>query len=82
MAVSLERELETFNRELARLLQEEGSRGKYALVHGDQVDSLWDSVDQALEAGYDRFGLEPFLVKQVTEHEQPRYFSRGVKRCP
>ncbi len=80
--MALERELETFRRELPHLLQGEGNRGKYALVHGDKVDSVWDTVDQALEAGYDRFGLEPFLVKQVTEHEEPRYFSRGIKRCP
>lgn len=81
MAAALERELEAFKKELPRLLGE-GHRGKYALVHGDQLNSLWPTQDAALDAGYDRFGLEPFLVKEVTDHEEPRYFSRSVKRCP
>jgi hypothetical protein len=77
----LEQERETFGRELPNLLREEGNRGKFALVRGDTVDSLWPTVDEALAAGYDRFGLDPFLVQEVTEHEEPRYFSRGVTRC-
>ena len=79
--MALERELELFSRELPNLLQVEGNRGKYALVYEARVDSVWATVDEALEAGYDRFGVNPFLVKQITEHEEPRYFSRGIKRC-
>ena len=80
--MALERELATFQRELAGLLADPAKRGKFALVHGDAVDSVWPTVDAALDAGYDRFGLEPFLVKEVTEHEEPRYFSRNITRCP
>jgi hypothetical protein len=78
----LEREMETFSRELPNLLSDPEKRGKYALVFGDRVDSVWPSVDDALTAGYDRFGLAPFLVKEIVEHEKPRYFSRNVTRCP
>jgi hypothetical protein len=35
-----------------------------------------------LIAGYDHFGLESFLVKQIVEHEIPLYFSRNVVPCP
>jgi hypothetical protein len=80
--VALEQELTTFRRELPALLRDEGKRGKYVLVHGDTVDSVWTTVDEALAAGYDRFGIEPFLVQQITEHERPHYFSRNVTRCP
>jgi hypothetical protein len=80
-AVALERELETFRRELSRLLAE-GKGGKFALIVGDQVDSEWPSREEALQAGYDRFDLAPFLVKEITEHEEPLYFSRNVKPCP
>jgi hypothetical protein len=79
--MALERELETFARELPRLLSDPANVGKQALVHGDKVDSLWPDVDAALQAGYDRFGLAPFLVRPVVEHEEPRRFSRGVTRC-
>jgi hypothetical protein len=64
----LERELGTYQRELPRLLAE-GHEGKYALIHGDRVDSLWPDEDAAYEAGCERFGLEPFLVQQVLRDE-------------
>lgn len=78
--MALERELETFRRELPTLLQDAGKRGQYALVHGEQVHGVWPTVDEALEAGYQTFGLDPFLVKEVTDNETPQYFSRSVTR--
>ena len=80
--MGLERELETYRRELSRLLTE-GHWGKFALIHADQVDSVWDTLDDALRAGYDRFGLdEPFMVKQITDVEKVYYSSRNVVPCP
>lgn len=79
--MALERELETFKKELPRLLQGPANRGKFALIHGETVQGLYASVDDALAAGYQFFGLGPFLVQEVTEYEQARYFSRNVTRC-
>jgi hypothetical protein len=80
--MALERELASFRRELPKLLRDPANRGKHALIHGDAVHSVWDTVDDALSAGYDAFQLEPFLVKEIVEHERPRHFSRNVSRCP
>ena len=82
MDVALEREMETFHKALPSLLTDEGNRGKYVLIHADKVDSVWDTFDAALEAGYDRFGSESFLAKEITDHEEPQYFSRNITRCP
>lgn len=57
-------ELATFERELPRLLAE-GEEGRWALVHGDTVASVWDTCPDAVQAGDERFGLVPFLVQQV-----------------
>jgi hypothetical protein len=81
MAVALEKELDTFRRELSALLADPSNRGQFALVQGDTISGLYPSLDAALAAGYDKFGLIPFLVKEVTDHEEPRYFSRNL-RCP
>jgi len=67
--MTLERELETYRREFPRLLRDEG---KFVLVHGDEVAGVYDTEDEAVEAGDDRFGLEPFLVKQVSRSEEAR----------
>jgi len=79
--VALEKELETFRRELPGLLNDPANRGTFALVRGEAVVCLYPTFEAALAAGYDKFGLEAFLVKEVTDHEEPRYFSRNL-RCP
>jgi hypothetical protein len=79
--MALERELETFRRQLPGLLADPANRGKHALVHGDQVQGLYGSAEEALAAGYQHFGLEPFLVQEVTDQEKPQYFSHNVTRC-
>jgi hypothetical protein len=74
-AVALERELETYRNNLPALLAHEG---KFVLIHGDRIDSFWDTLDQAAEAGYQRFLLEPFLIKKIVAFERPVYSSRNV----
>jgi hypothetical protein len=78
----LERELRAFYQALPGLLRDPANRGKFALVHGDAVDSLWPTQEQGLDEGYRRFGLEPFLVQPVTEYEPPVYVSHRVVPCP
>ena len=79
--MALEREIETFRRELPALLGDPASRGTFALVQGETIVGLFPTFEAALAAGYDKIGLAPFLVKEVTDHEEPRYFSRNL-RCP
>jgi hypothetical protein len=77
----LEKELETFHRELPKLLAEHP--GEFVLIGGDRVDSFWPTEDAGYEAGCQRFGLEPFLVKQVQPHETPVSIFVAVKPpCP
>jgi hypothetical protein len=79
MAVALDKELETFRRVLPGLLEDPSNRGTFVLIHGDTVAGLYPTFDAALSAGYDKFGLAAFLVKEITEHEEPRYFSRNLR---
>ena len=64
----LERELATFEREKPRLLREH--KGKFALVKGDVVVETFSTFQLAYAEGTNRFGTEPFLVRQVVEKEQ------------
>jgi hypothetical protein len=81
-SMPLEIELETFRNLLPSLLKDPKLVGRFVLIHGEAVDSDWATLDDALKAGYARFDLEPFLIKQVVEHEEPVFFSRRVKPCP
>jgi hypothetical protein len=77
--MALEKELETYHRELPNMLTNEG---KHVLIHEDNVAGFWDTYEDALQAGYERFGLKPFLVKRVQAVETVQYFTRDIKICP
>ncbi len=67
-----EREIATYLRELPRLL-EEGQAGRHVLVKGDEVLSVWDTQSDAIQAGRDRFGLEPIFVKTIDPRDPERF---------
>lgn len=78
--MALEKELETFNRELPNLLAEEG---KYAVIAGDQIMGVYVSYEDALKVGYEKCELKPFLVKKIQAIEQVQFFTRDlVFPCP
>jgi len=71
----LARELATYKRALEGLLAHEG---KYALVVGESVIGIYDAYGDALQAGYQAAGLEPFLVRKISGVETVSYFSRPI----
>jgi len=73
--MALEKELETFKRELPNLLAEEG---KFVVISGDHVAGIYASYEDALKVGYEKCGLKPFLVKKIQAVEQVQYFSRDL----
>ena len=60
--MALEKELATYKAKLPEL---KANAGKFVLIHGDDVVDTFSSYDDALKCGYDKFGLEPFLVKRI-----------------
>lgn len=69
----LAKEIARYNSELEKLLCDEG---KFALIKGDEKIETFDSYDDALKAGYEKYALEPFLVKKITRFEQVMNFTR------
>ncbi|MGX6566832.1 hypothetical protein [Cupriavidus necator] len=76
---SLELELATYQRELPNLLALEG---KFVLIKGSEIVGTYDSYADALQTGYEKFKLDPFLVKQISHTEQVSYFTRELDLCP
>jgi hypothetical protein len=73
---ALDRELATYQRLLHSELAAED--GRFALIAGDDLLGVFDSYNDALTAGYQRRGLEPFLVKKVAVVETVAYFTRDL----
>jgi hypothetical protein len=78
---SLDKELETYKAHLDALLSHEG---KFTLIQGETVAGIFDTYGDALNQGYERFGVDtPFLVKQIARIGQDVLFiSRHVVPCP
>ena len=77
--MALEKELATYQVKLEELLPHEG---KFVLIHGDEVAGTWDTYPDALQAGYQKFGLNPFLVKRIEWIETVQNFTRDLPLCP
>ena len=77
--MSLEREVETYRRRLPELLSNEG---KFVVIYGDDIVGIRDTLENALDLGYDRFGNEAFLAREITKKEKILYTTRVLRSCP
>jgi hypothetical protein len=71
-------EIGTYNRLLPKLLAQQG---KFVLIKGSEQAGTFDSYQDALAAGYAKFQLQPFLVKQIVPAERVSYFTRDLTSC-
>lgn len=62
----LQREIATYLRELPRLLAD-GQEGRCTLIKGDDLLSVWDTYDDACQAGRERFSLGVHFLAQPIE---------------
>jgi hypothetical protein len=73
--MALEKEMKTYKAKLSELKQHEG---KFVLIQGEEVVGTFTSYEDAIKAGYEKFKLEPFLVKQIHSIEQVQFITRFV----
>ena len=77
--MALEKELETYHRRLPELLNDEG---KFVVIQGEEVAGTWDTYEDALKAGYEKYKLTPFFVKRILGVEPVLSFTRDLTKCP
>ena len=67
--MELQTEYETYLRVLPELLRNEG---KFVLIRGCEVCETFDTFEEGLRAGYERFGANGgFMVKEIRAEEEP-----------
>ncbi len=64
----LEKELAFYEQHKAELLKH--YEGLYVLIKGNELIGAFTSEAEAYQAGVERFGTEPFLIKRVTKEEE------------
>ena len=58
----------TYKREAARLIAE-GHEGRYVLIRQGVICGVWDKQSEAINAGYDKFGIVPFMAHRISAIE-------------
>jgi len=81
MTETTRRDYDAFRKVLPDLLLDREDHDRYALMHFGEMTGLYADFESALAAGYERFELDPFLVKHVVANPKLRYFTRAL-RCP
>lgn len=61
--VALEREIAAYERDLKDLLVHHA--GKFVVYHGDERLGAYDSFQNAADAAVAKYGLGPYLIRQV-----------------
>ena len=64
----LEKELAFFEIKKAELLQ--NYAGKFALIQGEEFIDAFDTAENAYNAGVEKFGKNPFLIKRITDEPE------------
>lgn len=72
-ATLLDKELSTFEANKGALLA--SAMGKFVLIKGEDIFGTFDTRADAVGRGYEEFGNEPFLVKEVLEMDVPAEFA-------
>jgi hypothetical protein len=73
-------------RAFPRLLAE-GEEGRYGLIHEGKLVSVWDTRGDAVQAGYDKFGIDaPLFIGAITQYELKKLklflAQERAKKCP
>lgn len=74
--LTLHKEQRAYEASLPQMLEKDD--GKFVVIQGSEVRNVLGTYEEALNWGYDRFGLEPFFVKQISAEEPVAHFSRDL----
>ncbi|MBI3626446.1 hypothetical protein HY224_00155 [Candidatus Uhrbacteria bacterium] len=75
--MGLEKEIKVYEQKKEQLLRE--NKGKFVLIKGEKIESIYTSYEDALAEGYKKFGNQEFLVKEITENENINFLTRSTE---
>lgn len=73
MTSVLDEEIRTYEAHREELLGR--AKGKYVLIKGDRIIDVFADIRDALKRGYEEFGNQPFLAREIREFEIPLNFT-------
>lgn len=61
----LEKERKFYDEKRAELVSQH--LGKFVLIKAEELVGVYNKIEEALSEGARRFGMQPFLVRQISE---------------
>lgn len=74
--MELQKELAVFQRDRGRWI--DNHFGDFVVIKNEEVLGFYAQYEEALRAGYSKFGRVPFLVKQVSITDENNFISIPV----
>jgi hypothetical protein len=74
--MALEIEMKTYEDNVEKWAE---NTGRFVLIHGEEVVDFFAAYEDALKAGYQKYGLKPFLVKQINAVGAAQYITRHIR---
>lgn len=79
MWADLQTELQTYRQQLPKMLNKHS--GQYVVIKGTDTVHFSGTYEDALHWAYDKFGLDSFFVKRVSEDQDVAHFTRDLGPC-
>lgn len=81
MGTPLEQDAKAYEKLLPELLKTDS--GRFVLIRAADRVGVYDSYEAALSVGYDRFGFDPFFVKEIAPDRVGSINARSISQaCP
>ena len=77
--IELQTELQFFRSRLSHMASQHD--GEYVVIKGLTAVHFSPTYEAALDWAYEKFGLDDFFVKKVSEEEAVAHFSRDLGTC-
>jgi len=75
----LQTELKVYEEHKAELVQK--SNGKYVLIKGTEIIRIFETQQDAIKVGIEKYGNTPFLVKKIELIEPTQNFTSNLIQC-
>lgn len=72
-----EQEIKLLKKHLSKL-KKQNPNGGFVVIKGNEILGLWLNRQDALKQGFEKYGNQPFLVRNIQDQNSVLRFSRPI----
>lgn len=75
---TIKKNIDYFQAELPRLLQDVAYKGKFVIIHDAKINGVFDSFEAALTDAVAKFRPNDFIIQEVIDEKERANFIRSA----